>query len=268
MFALHRAHVERIPYEAWDIPLRGPIEMDPLESVAKIFRGRGGYCFQLNNAFAELLAALGYDVTRHRSGVQVRPEDEPPGRNGNHMALTVRCEGRAWFVDVGLGDALHEPLPLRPGTYRQGPMTFVLEHSELIPGGWRMTHDPKGSFVLVDIATEPATVEEFTEAYLEKLDFIREQVREYGFVRSPAVYLRDAYGVDALSYCVLRRVEDDVREKEVATPDEWFGALSEVFGLTADAMDARERTELWDRIHPAHLRWRDRDRRRAKDRIA
>lgn len=263
LFALHRAHVERVPYEAWEIPLRGPVELDPYEAAARIIRGRGGYCFQLNNAFAELLAALGYDVSRHRSGVQNRPEDEPPGAEGNHMALTVRCGGRSWFVDVGLGDALYEPLPLEPGTYRQGPMTFVLEHSELIPGGWRLHHDPRGSFVLMDFSGEPAGIADFTDAYMRKLDFIRAAVRQHGFVRPPAVHRRDAYGVDSLTYCVLRRVESDVREKEMAHREDWFGALQDVFGLTLDDMSAAERDELWQRMHAAHVRWRDRHLRRA-----
>jgi hypothetical protein len=44
---------------------------------------------------------------------------------GNHVVLTVsdlptdENPSGCWYVDAGLGDALYEPLPLAPGTYRQ-----------------------------------------------------------------------------------------------------------------------------------------------------
>src|SRR3954469_25844344 len=68
--ALHRAHVECVPYEVLDVQLGRPTTVDPKESVRRVLGGRGGYCVQLNGAFSELLAALGYDVTWHRAGVQ------------------------------------------------------------------------------------------------------------------------------------------------------------------------------------------------------
>ncbi|WP_143587924.1 arylamine N-acetyltransferase family protein, partial [Streptomyces alboverticillatus] len=109
--ALHRAQVERVAYENLDIHLGSATSIDAAESVARIMRGRGGYCFHLNGAFSALLTALGYDVTLHRAGVQSTPED-PAGATGNHLALTVRLDGERWLVDTGLADAMHEPLPL------------------------------------------------------------------------------------------------------------------------------------------------------------
>jgi N-hydroxyarylamine O-acetyltransferase len=62
--------------------------VDPLESAARILRGRGGYCCHLNGAFAELLHALGCRVRRHVGGVQGNPE-RPAGATGNHLVLRV-----------------------------------------------------------------------------------------------------------------------------------------------------------------------------------
>ena len=80
-----------------------------------------------------------HEVTLHVGGVhgpQPAPEDLT-----NHLVLLVsglpsseNPEGR-WYVDAGLGDAIHEPLPLVPGTYPQGPHTFVL--TAALP---RLTH--------------------------------------------------------------------------------------------------------------------------------
>jgi N-hydroxyarylamine O-acetyltransferase len=53
----------------------------------------------------------------------------------NHLVLTVRGlpadtnPGGVWYVDAGLGDALHEPIPLIAGEYRQGPFVLVLDET-------------------------------------------------------------------------------------------------------------------------------------------
>src|SRR5204863_7556753 len=67
---LHRAHVERVPYETVWLHLGEKRTVDASESVHRIaHQGRGGYCFHLNGALSELLRALGYDATRHVGGV-------------------------------------------------------------------------------------------------------------------------------------------------------------------------------------------------------
>lgn len=121
--ALHAAHVERVAYEALEIQLGRPTTLDPHESAERIVaRRRGGYCYHLNGAFSLLLAGLGYDVVWHRAGVQNHADPGPVGAGiANHLTLTVHglpapdCPSGDWLVDVGLGDALHGPLPLRAG---------------------------------------------------------------------------------------------------------------------------------------------------------
>lgn len=54
----------------------------------------------------------------------------PVGANANHLGLTVLVAGQRWLVDVGLGDALYEPIPLEWGTYPQGPYAYTLRPSE------------------------------------------------------------------------------------------------------------------------------------------
>ena len=49
-------------------------------------------------------------------------------------------EGR-WLVDLGMGDGLHEPLPLAVGAFRQGPFAYGLRPSDAEPGGWRFDHE-------------------------------------------------------------------------------------------------------------------------------
>ncbi|MEV8530866.1 arylamine N-acetyltransferase [Streptomyces sp. NPDC051211] len=254
--ALHRAHVERVPYETLDFQLRRPTAVDPEYSVSRVLSGRGGYCFHLNGAFATLLTALGYDVRWHRGGVQLDADTPAPGANANHLTLTVRCEGETWLADVGMGDALYEPVPLRAGAYRQGPFTYRLSPSVAEPGGWRLDHDVHGKFAGMDLSPAPAGPRDFVAMH-RLMSVSPASV----FVRIASVYRRDADGVDGLCGCVLSRVDADGSRtvRELATADEWFGTVREVFGLTLDDLDAQDRDRLWAwlvRSHELRLRLR------------
>ena len=129
LVALHRAQVERVPYETLWIALGERRGIDLLESARIIVNGRavGGYCYHLNGAFSVLLEWLGFDVHRHLGGVRPKPSTampDPPIGWGNHLAMTIDLDGRTWMVDAGLGDAIHEPIPLVEGDVFQGPFTF------------------------------------------------------------------------------------------------------------------------------------------------
>jgi len=65
------------------------------------------------------------------------------GATGNHLALTVSSlpadgnPGDGWMVDAGLGNGIHEPLPLMPGRYDQGPLSPEIKRSSVEPGSSR-----------------------------------------------------------------------------------------------------------------------------------
>lgn len=246
--ALHRAHVERVPWETLEIHLGRPTTLDPHESIARILRGRGGYCFHLNGAFATLLTALGYDVTWHRGGVHSDAGSQPPGATGGHLALTVGCEGQTWVVDVGFGEAPYEPIPLRTGSYRQGPFTYRLRPSQVEPGGWRFDNDERGAFVGMDFTLDPAAPADFAEWHAAMSTSPDSQ-----FVRTAAVVRRRPDGFDRLRGCLLSSTDGTGRtQRELATADEWFGVLADTFGITLAEIEPAERTALWEKVRAAH----------------
>ncbi|PBC63170.1 hypothetical protein BKI49_15660 [Streptomyces sp. Tue6028] len=250
--ALHRAHVERVPWETLEIHLGRPTTVDPHESIARILRGRGGYCFHLSGAFATLLTALGYDVTWHRGGVHSDAGSQPPGATGGHLVLTVDCDGQTWVVDVGLGGVLYEPIPLRAGSYRQGPFTYGLRPSEVEPGGWRLDNDERGHFAGMDFTLAPAAPADFAECHAVKSTSPDSQ-----FVRIAAAMRRRADGVDQLRGCVLTSIDATGHaRRELSTADEWFGVLAGTFGITLDEIDPAERIALWEKVRIAHTAWR------------
>lgn len=262
LFALHRAHAERVPYENLEIQLGAATTLDPFESAERIVRRRrGGYCYHLNGAFATLLSALGYRVRWHVGGAQTH-RDDPPRVDGGHLALTVHglvtpaCPDGVWLVDVGLGDALYEPLPLRPGTFRQEPFIFTLDRSTVVPFGWRFHHDPVGSFVRMDFAPAAAGPADFRAKHAEQ-----STSPDSPFVRRVVVQRRDLTGVDNLRGRILSRIEGAARtaavfrEEELTSAAGWYEALADVFGLTLDDIAPQQRQALWQRVCRAHEAW-------------
>ncbi|WP_079171527.1 MULTISPECIES: arylamine N-acetyltransferase family protein [unclassified Streptomyces] len=249
LFALQRAHLARIPYENVGIQLGRPPGMAPEESVRRFAAGEGGYCFHLNGALAALLGALGYDVSLHAGGVHTDADGR--GATGNHLALTVRVGGAAWFVDVGLGDGPFEPLPLREGTYALGDFVYRLRRSEAEPGGWSLYPPHSSDIRLMEFRTEPAAL----------ADFAAEHVRlstaaDSGFVKTFAMLRRDEKRVWVLRGRVLTRIEAaGAVTEEIDTPEEWFGTMEERFLRRVDGLDADDRAALWLRVSRAHGEW-------------
>jgi N-hydroxyarylamine O-acetyltransferase len=257
--ALHAAHVERVAYEALEIQLRRPTTVDPYEAAGRIVaRHRGGYCYHLNGAFSLLLDALGYDVTWHRAGVENPGDPDYPGPDrANHLALTVRGlpdesnPSGDWLVDVGLGDALHEPLPLHAGEYVQGPFRYRLRRSRIEPGGWRFEHDRRGTFVGMDFRPTRATTGDFAQRH----QYLSTHP-DSSFVRTCCVQRRDSRGVDMLRGCLLHRIDGHASApRTVETRTEWFEVLDDVFGLPLSDVGAAERAALWTRVRSAHEAW-------------
>jgi N-hydroxyarylamine O-acetyltransferase len=254
---LHRAQVERVPYETMWIHAGEVWDIEPRGSMERIARhGRGGYCFHLNGAFSEVLRALGYATTRHVGGVH-----GPPGPDAamltNHLVLTVADlptddnPSGVWYVDAGLGDALHRALPLVAGEYDEGPFHLGLEATGDGVGDWHLTHDPTGDFSGMSWRSAEASMDDFVARH-EWLSTSPDS----GFVRVASAQRRDADGVDRLRGLVLSRVSSDATEGAPLTERaDWFAALADVFGLHFEASSPAALDHLWDRVLSAHHRW-------------
>lgn len=110
---LHRQHLFAVPFENLDIPLGTPIRLDVGLIYDKIVtRRRGGFCYELNGLFGELLTAMGFCV--QMLSARVRREDGGFGPEFDHMLLKVELE-EPWLVDVGFGDSFVDPIVFRAG---------------------------------------------------------------------------------------------------------------------------------------------------------
>ena len=108
---LQYRHVLSVPYENLDIVNGIPISLKIDDLYQKIVvRHRGGYCFELNALFAELLKQIGFDVTSYFARY-LRGESEIPMRR--HRVLKVKCADGVYICDVGIGQvAPRYPLKL------------------------------------------------------------------------------------------------------------------------------------------------------------
>lgn len=139
--AVHRAHVEAIPYEDLDVQFGAPVSRAPEAAYDKIVtRKRGGWCFEMNGLLGWALEEIGFDVVRLAGGV-VR-EFKGEQAVGNHLVLIVRLD-EPWVADAGFGDGLIEPVPLRAGAFVNGALECALEQME--GGWWRYHNDPRGA---------------------------------------------------------------------------------------------------------------------------
>lgn len=115
---LQYAHLITVPYENGDI-LRGvELSLDADALFDKIvLRRRGGYCFELNKLFGQLLTCLGFEVTDYVARY-LRGESGIPHRR--HQVLRVRCaDGSEFLSDVGVGAVI----PLRPVPFVHGTVS-------------------------------------------------------------------------------------------------------------------------------------------------
>ncbi|MGH9501564.1 MAG: arylamine N-acetyltransferase family protein [Terriglobales bacterium] len=114
---VHRAHLFTVPFENLDIGLGRKIVCQEELFLRKIVdRRRGGFCYELNGAFAALLRELGFKVTRLSARVARENGESTP--EFDHLALRVDLE-EAWLADVGFGDSFVDPLRLEAGAEQE-----------------------------------------------------------------------------------------------------------------------------------------------------
>ena len=106
--SLQRAHLLAIPFENLDIHWKRPITIDPARFFSKIVeQRRGGFCYELNGLFNDLLRGLGFR-TRLVSARVFNGNEHGP--EFDHAAIIVTIDDDEYLADVGFGAFTAEPL--------------------------------------------------------------------------------------------------------------------------------------------------------------
>lgn len=220
---LQLRHLLRVPFENLSIHLAEGIVLEETALIEKlVHRRRGGFCYELNGAFAALLSALGFRVTLLAACVHGRDGWGPPF---DHLALRVDTP-EPWLVDVGFGRFSHYPLKLD------------LRSEQRDPGGtFRIADGADGDLeVFMDgepqyrIESRPRELRDF-----EPTCWWQETSPKSHFTRSLVCSLLTERGRVTLSDRTLVHTMDAERQERLLTgDDEVLAAYRTYFGIVLD----------------------------------
>lgn len=119
---LHLRHPQAIPFENITTLMHQPVPIDSLSVQAKLVGARrGGYCFEHNRLFSDMLRLLGFEVGELAARVVWQRAGQAPIAR-THMVLTVRLGGEVYLCDVGFGGlTLTAPLLFAPALEQVTP---------------------------------------------------------------------------------------------------------------------------------------------------
>ncbi|HEX9110277.1 MAG TPA: arylamine N-acetyltransferase [Terriglobales bacterium] len=221
---IHRAHLLAVPFENLDIHLGRKIVCDEARCLNKIVtERRGGFCYELNGAFAALLGALGFQVTL--LSARVPCADGSDGPEFDHLTLRVDLD-QPWLADVGFGDGFLEPLRLNTGVeqpqigriYRLTDAEGVFRLEVMTDDRWKKEY----SFTL-----QPRQLSDFAA-----MCHYHQTSPESHFTRNRICSMATPEGRVTLSNGTLIETRHGIREERVLAGDqEWREKLQERFGV-------------------------------------
>ncbi len=120
---LHRLHPSTIPFENLDPFLGRPVDITPTAVAAKLINGRrGGYCFEQNSLFHDVLADLGFSVSPRAGRVIWNAGPDAPRSALTHRITKVSLPEGDYLADVGFGGQNPTaPLLLAPDIEQRTP---------------------------------------------------------------------------------------------------------------------------------------------------
>ncbi|MDX2297758.1 MULTISPECIES: arylamine N-acetyltransferase family protein [Streptomyces] len=234
---LHLRHLLTVPFENLSLHLGEDIVLDEKALVDKVtVARRGGFCYELNTAFAALLRALGFRAELLQARVF-----GPDGRLGipyDHMALLVETEdGGRWLADVGFGDHSHHPLAFDERGEQADPRgVFVIQEATGADGDLDVVRDGKPQYRL---EPRPRVLADF-----EAGAWYHRTSPESHFTRGVICSLLTEDGrVSIGGRKLYRTVAGERTERELGTDEELREAYRELFGIELDVLPAVREAE-------------------------
>ncbi|RKF41395.1 arylamine N-acetyltransferase [Paraburkholderia fungorum] len=237
---LHKLHPRSIPFENLNPLTHRAVKLD-LESVEQklITQKRGGYCFEQNALFANVLMQLGFSVTPLLARVLWgRESGAIPPRT--HMVLRVDIRNEAWIADVGFGSVtLTAPLRLIAGSAQPTQL-----------GTFRLADASHGALYLeVQSRDESwARVYRFDLQPVEWIDY--ETSNWYTSSAPESVFLNNLIVCRVLPESRLTLLNDQlneraadgqvISERQLKSADELAACLRGQFGLNTGDIDIAE----------------------------
>ncbi len=165
---LQRLHLLHVPFENLDIHNDVPIELSVSQLFEKIvIHKRGGFCYELNTLFYELLIALGFEA-RLISGRPYDNKTKTYRKKFSHLAIIVCIEGMEYLVDVGFGEFSFAPLKVEINNIQKderGLFTIEPYNKEYLKVS-RINKNQKRAVYLFN--PEPQQLDDFWEMFISQ----------------------------------------------------------------------------------------------------
>jgi len=221
---LQELHLRSVPFENLDIHLGERIVLDEDALVAKVVtRRRGGFCYELNGAFAALLRALGHEVELLSAKVFQGDRLSAPF---DHLALRVADD----LVDVGFGRFSLRPLRLDVRDDQQDP-AGVFRVVEADHGDLDVLMDGEPQYRL---ELRPRTLADFAPTC-----WYQQTSPDSPFRRNPLATLPTARGRITLSGNTMITTEAGERTERELSDDDLLDAYRGLFGIGLDSVPRR-----------------------------
>ncbi|MFC0215012.1 arylamine N-acetyltransferase [Paenibacillus chartarius] len=184
--------------------------------------GVGGNCYILNVHFGELLKSLGFAVETVRAV------------NGNmHLANKVSVEGKSYYVDVGYGAPLFEPLDPeeQPRFSRRGE---DVEITRIETGRYMIDRRVNGqSFVTKIIEWTPVTIESFGEAITHSL---RDEEDNPFMRRIVATLFNQEAAYSVVNQKLFIKTDKSTEVHEYSRQADWMAMMQKLFGFRPERL--------------------------------
>ena len=231
LMSLQEHHAEYIPFENLDIVVGREIALNHQHLFEKIVtKNRGGYCFELNGLYAELLKSVGFSPKPVLGRVWLsNPKGTPPR---NHLANLVELDGKTFVTDVGFAGLITRipldindasPVNDKDGKVRVIPVAdrqFMIQRES--DKGWANQY----SFENVEISEEDIEISNYymsthpnSHLYSHKCVGRNTQVGRIGLFNNKLT---------------TRREKKPSHSKRVEFGTEWLDAIKAEFSLDLD----------------------------------
>jgi N-hydroxyarylamine O-acetyltransferase len=224
---LHLHHMLKVPFENLDIHLGRKIILEPEVLYNKIvLNNRGGFCYEMNGLFYEIITLLGFKAKR--VSARVFNDNGEPGREFDHMAVIVDLDGVEWLADVGFGDSFLEPLKFVPDLEQaQYGKLFKIVKVDEENFKTVCSEDGKEYKDMYLFSHKPRELAEYNEMCV-----YQQESPDSHFVKNTICTLARTGGRITLSGLKLTELKDGVKtETALQNTEEFNIKLKELFGI-------------------------------------
>ncbi len=125
LIKLHEQHVMNVPFENLDVYLGLLFDLNLENIYTKVVENyRGGFCYELNALFCQLLCNLGFKA--RIIAARIFDDQDNIGPAMDHMSIFIETD-KQYLADVGYGDLFIRPLEINEGIQSDGRNYFKIE---------------------------------------------------------------------------------------------------------------------------------------------